>query len=157
MLLPPRLQRFEVADNGCWNWTGSREGRGRLRGRISARGKWRRAHREVYEALRGPIPDGLTLDHLCFNPLCVNPAHLEPCTVSENSKRLHARNAHLPKVKKPQFWRYHAKLDEQQVLAIRADDRSAWQIAADYGVTRNTIYRIRSGRRWGWLTQQVQP
>jgi hypothetical protein len=45
------------------------------------------AHRLVYRALRGPIPDGLTLDHLCRVPACVNPWHLEPVTAAENSRR----------------------------------------------------------------------
>lgn len=45
------------------------------------------AHRAVYEALVGPIPPELELDHLCRNPACVNPAHLEPVTRKENVRR----------------------------------------------------------------------
>jgi hypothetical protein len=45
------------------------------------------AHRFAYQLLIGPIPDGLTLDHLCRNTLCVNPRHLEPVTNSENVRR----------------------------------------------------------------------
>lgn len=45
------------------------------------------AHRAVYEHLRGPIPVGLELDHLCRNTRCVNPAHLEPVTHRENALR----------------------------------------------------------------------
>jgi hypothetical protein len=44
-------------------------------------------HRLVYEAAFGPIPDGLTLDHLCRNPWCVNPGHLQPVTQRENNLR----------------------------------------------------------------------
>ncbi len=50
-------------------------------------GKTVMAHRYAYERLVGPIPVGLTLDHLCKNPLCVNPAHLEPVTNRENVLR----------------------------------------------------------------------
>lgn len=41
----------------------------------------------VYEALVGPIPDGLHLDHLCRNIICVSPDHLEPVTNEENVRR----------------------------------------------------------------------
>lgn len=45
------------------------------------------AHRYVYELHKGPIPPGLTLDHLCRVRDCVNPDHLEPVTRGENVLR----------------------------------------------------------------------
>lgn len=44
-------------------------------------------HRTYYERFRGPIPDGLTLDHLCRIRCCVNPDHLEPMPLRENILR----------------------------------------------------------------------
>jgi hypothetical protein len=35
----------------------------------------------------GPIPEGLTIDHLCKNPGCVRPDHLEAVTMRENIRR----------------------------------------------------------------------
>lgn len=70
---------------GCWEWQGWRDRQGY--GGTWLNGRSARAHRVVYEQHRGPIPVGLTLDHLCRVTRCVNPDHLEPVTVLENIRR----------------------------------------------------------------------
>jgi HNH endonuclease len=79
---------------GCWLWIGhrNRDGYGQFKVTVRA-GLYRtvRAHRWAWESLHGPVPEGLTLDHLCGQPACVRPAHLEPCTNAENLRRRHAR------------------------------------------------------------------
>lgn len=64
----------------CILWPGAVDRRGY--------GKWRgsNAHRRFYEANNGPIPQGMTVDHICFNPSCVNPAHLRLMTSLENKR-----------------------------------------------------------------------
>lgn len=44
-------------------------------------------HRVAYEVVKGPIPEGYVIDHLCRFPSCVNPDHLEAVTHQENIKR----------------------------------------------------------------------
>lgn len=79
------------ASGDCWLWTASRFPDGY--GSFSVNGRARGAHRVAYELLVGPIPSGLTLDHLCRNPSCVNPTHLEPVTDRENVRRGHGPTA----------------------------------------------------------------
>lgn len=88
------FEKIEVDENGCWNWTGGKSHGNR--GSVGIRtGKTTHAYRAMYEVLEGPIPEGLTLDHLCLNPLCCNPGHLEPVTRSENSRRQAETNRRL--------------------------------------------------------------
>lgn len=75
--------------DGCWLWTASKvRGYGQFRVTI-ARGKYRmlKAHRVAYELCKGPIPEGLPLDHLCRVPACVNPDHLEIVSARTNTLR----------------------------------------------------------------------
>jgi hypothetical protein len=98
----PEEERFwekvEKTDS-CWKWKAyiSAEGYGmftRINGGPIC------AHRYTYLALRGPIPEGFHLDHLCRNRWCVNPFHLEAVTRKENILRgvgfaaINARKTH---------------------------------------------------------------
>lgn len=69
----------------CWLWTGALNRGGY--GLVSFDSKRRMAHRVAYELVKGPIPKGLVLDHLCRVRNCVNPDHLEPVTNRENVLR----------------------------------------------------------------------
>jgi hypothetical protein len=41
----------------------------------------------AWELARGPIPEGLEIDHLCRRRLCVNPRHMAVVTHRENNAR----------------------------------------------------------------------
>ncbi len=71
--------------NGCWIWTAGKTSTGY--GEFEVGYKMRKAHRVAYELVKGEIPGGLPLDHLCKNIVCVNPDHLEPVTTRENLLR----------------------------------------------------------------------
>lgn len=98
--LPASIQeRIEpVPEMGCWLWSGrvGLAGYGLLCERRGDRKVSARAHSAVYKLLRGPVPDGLVLDHLCRVRCCVNPDHLEPVTIRTNVLRgvgIAAKNA----------------------------------------------------------------
>lgn len=75
------------ATGGCWNWTAGTDSSGY--GTFNAGKEWGTvsAHRFAWQILVGPIPDGLELDHRCFNTRCVDPDHLEPVTHQQNVDR----------------------------------------------------------------------
>ena len=50
------------------------------------------AHRVAWELTRGPIPESLLLDHICFNIICVNPQHLRIATTQLNNEYRHRGN-----------------------------------------------------------------
>jgi hypothetical protein len=80
----------------CTPWRGplDRFGYGRMN-------EGRSAHRELWIKARGPIPEGMTIDHTCRFRACVNLGHLRLLSGSENSKlqtrpapRSHCSNGH---------------------------------------------------------------
>ena len=103
MARPTALERWmsKVDKSGdCWLWTSRIDRYGY--GKFTVAGRDAIAHRWGYEALVGPIPEGLTLDHACHSKVveecaalpgvclhrrCVNPEHLEPLTQLENRRR----------------------------------------------------------------------
>ncbi len=100
----------------CWIWGGSITGGGY--GQYEVRGTRKQAHRYAYELFVGPIPEGLTIDHLCRTRPCVNPRHLEPVSLKENILRgikglrgirntelTHCRHGHLYDEANTYHWR----------------------------------------------------
>jgi len=89
----PLADRFwmKVAKGpGCWNWTGSlvTAGYGSIMERVDGRNHHHVAHRLSYELMVGPIPEGMMIDHRCFNRKCVNPEHLRLATHKQNMENL---------------------------------------------------------------------
>lgn len=80
-----RFQDRTLKTDTCWLWQGCLNTGGY--GQMKDNGKFILVHRYSYERDVGPIPEGLTLDHLCSVRHCVNPTHLEPVTKGENSRR----------------------------------------------------------------------
>lgn len=149
--------------NACWDWQSSEGSHGY--GDFKFKGTHYLAHRAAYTLFKGTIPDGMNVDHLCYNKKCCNPAHLVAMSPEEHLKRAHAdgkyknrdlsmflaggiktrfkkgdnapkgKDSHLTKIK-----------DDATVEKIRSDNRPHKTIAEEYGVSRSTISRIKKGQ-----------
>lgn len=90
MTVLPLRQRLAakmlLTPSGCVEWTGTLHKRLGY-GMAYDGGRRHLAHRLVWRAFVGEIPEGLVLDHLCRNSRCVSPMHLEPVTQAENIMR----------------------------------------------------------------------
>ena len=77
-----------ATDGECWAWTEYRNVKG-----YGVFSTWKRkfgselVHRVSYMLHVGPIPRGITVDHLCFNRACVRPDHLQLLSQQENASR----------------------------------------------------------------------
>lgn len=87
-VLERMMFRTSETPDGCWVWRGCKDqfGYGEI-GMGGDKAPTRLVHRVAYEGFVGPIPDGMTIDHLCRNTSCVNPDHLEPVPLRVNIAR----------------------------------------------------------------------
>lgn len=85
MLKARLLSKVVAGPQGCWVWTDYISPKGY--GRFWDGSRIQLAHRVSYELHRGPITEGLQIDHLCRNRRCIRPDHLEVVTSRENWQR----------------------------------------------------------------------
>lgn len=102
-----RLEAKAIYCGDCIVWSGyiSKDGYGKigLGGKKNGVSPTGLVHRVAYELYKGPIPEGMEVDHLCKNRPCINPAHLEAVLKIENIRRAfanwvsspHCKNGHI--------------------------------------------------------------
>ncbi len=127
-------------DTPCWVWQRAKNENGYGTTKVGRRTV--KAHRLYYELHIGPIPEGMSLDHLCRNVACVRPSHLEPVSHAENVRRGNA-----------------AKLCWADVHEIRRlhgiSGITNSQIAQQFGIHVNYVREIATGKRWKATTQSL--
>ena len=140
----------KVTSTGCWKWQKGTMGNGYGSIAIGEQ-KQEYTHRVSYRVFNGPIPMDKVVMHTCDNPICCNPSHLVVGTSSNNSVDMMQKgrgkgqltSANTKGERNPK-----AKLNADQVIAIRSDNRSNRQIADAYGVTDVLIGMIKRRKVW---------
>lgn len=129
----------ETDASGCKVWTA---GKSHGYGLIGGAGGSKLAHRVAYEQAKGPIPEGLVIDHICGNRACVNVDHLRPVTRADNSRYLTVPNPHntsgyrgVSFSKEKGRWRAYGKLGQEfKHLGYYDNPEDAAEISRDWRI-----------------------
>lgn len=157
--LKANFEERVIRQDNCWGWKGPID-----QGGYPVMGCRRecgsdRGHRASWIIHKGLIPKGMQICHACDNPTCTNPKHLWIGTLKQNNddKIAKGRQAHNIPPHKPGSQNGASKLKEDQVLEIKKliqSGRSCNSISKDFGVSKQTILRIKNGVNWKHITEQ---
>jgi hypothetical protein len=145
-----------VSDGGCHVCTSHKSTDSNKYPRAYIDGRHYRLSRYIYSKyyLNGAdIAQGFLVRHKCDNPSCINPDHLEIGTpadnISDKIKRGRARYA---------SGESHgiSKLKEEDVIYIFNSKETIFKLADRFGVSFQTISRVRRGELWSHLTNKIK-
>lgn len=138
--------RRGASPDDCWIWHGSgnKAGYGQMRVGRTGNGPVVSVHRWAYEHFVGPIPEGKWVCHHCDEPRCSNPKHLYAGDPWENMRDCVERGR---RAAKHAFGGRLNKLTDDQVRAIRVDERSPVVVGLAHGVSELTVRAVRRRKR----------
>lgn len=173
-LLAGRFWPRVAFGDGCWNWTGKRNGGGY--GVVNVEGKTPLAHRVAWSLVNGPVPEGQRVLHRCDNPSCVRPDHLFLGTQADNLADMRQKGRAKPgpgakadqaAINRPRgddHWsrrnpelvrrgeRHHkAKMTAEQVIELRRLSSEGWslaRLAERFGIRISTASYIVRRETW---------
>lgn len=149
-LISDRFDAKVQKTEGCWLWAGGVGTTGY--GRFSVKGKYRPAHRMVYEFVHGRLPSGIYVCHTCDTPRCVRPDHLFAGTPADNMRDMIAKGRHnFVGASQPGESNPAAVLSDRDVkliLALVFRDVPQKVAAEVFGVSVSEVSDIVRGQRW---------
>ena len=148
-----RLQARSIEDGECWIWTGHCQDNGtpmaNWRSFTGRRGPMN--VRRIIAKVRGDVLKNRVCTAKCGTTGCVNPAHIVSITKSK-SQKMHAdswKRSGVARMKHAEITRARlSKLTWPIVREIRANQESSGDLAKRYGVTPESINRVRRYASW---------
>lgn len=131
----------------CWEWEGHVHNSGY--GRLTNRRKTQYAHRFMWEAFYGEIPEGIDVCHRCDNKICVNPHHLFLGTRKDNMIDAKVKNRLQRGAD-----RHNAVLTAEIVREARkrkAEGEKIVDIAKSLGVGKTTLGNAIRAKTWSHI------
>jgi hypothetical protein len=154
-----RLREYAVinGETDCWLWQKPLIKSGY--GRLYVNGRNNLVHRVAYEEWIGPIPTGMTIDHLCGVRHCINPAHMELVSLEENGKRgsLASRRGteSVPEyvsIREGKQTKHCATrltvADIPEIFLLRKGGMLITKIGEKFNVDRSVIGKVLRGKAW---------
>lgn len=141
------VKKVEPKKCGCWEWTAATTDFGY--GQFYYDGYMQVAHRVAYEFVKGH-PGDLCVCHHCDNPPCVRPSHLFLGTREDNNRDA-AQKGRKPKGEEHHFSDLSRSQAEEIKKRLLSGESSRKEIAAEYGISTDHAYCIKTGRRWSHL------
>ena len=144
--------RVDTRDmNGCHPWTAGKLPAGYGYMSVDPSPGCSLAHRIAYHNLVGPIPEGMTIDHICHNTACVNVDHLRLATDKEQMQNISGAY----------------KNSKSGVLGVRRRGTGGWnaRIGLDYGekslgifgtIEEATAARKAAEIKYNWFNKGVK-
>src|SRR6266542_362589 len=158
--LQVRFWAYVDTEGDCWLWRAGRFADGYVMFNVDCRP--RLAHRVAFEFVNGPIPAGALVIHGCDDRACVRLDHLflgdaaARAAVREARGRTaradqHGSKTHRDRVPRAEH-HYARQFSCADVRTIRRRYASGHvttrQLADEYGVRQNSIWKIVTGRSW---------
>lgn len=130
----------------CWIWQAQLNNKGYgvfmyYSKKLRRKSRQMYAHRVSWTLTYGAIPDAMRVLHKCDNPPCCNPEHLFLGTQADNMNDMASKG-------RSGKGGQNAKVTPDQVRAIRSDPRKHHIIAAEYGLKRMAILKIKHRQSW---------
>lgn len=153
-----RLSKYIDVKNqdDCWPWIGTKNKLGY--GRTSAGRKMHfKAHRVPYcIAFNIILEDDVCVLHDCDNPSCCNPYHLFTGTKKDNTQDMLFKNRGVrPPIAYGES-HHNTKITQKNVFEILNDKITYKEIAKEYSISTQTVFRIKKGQTWKLLNLTKQ-